>query len=392
MPSPIPDDRTRATRVALIAAIVVLALVVIGMLAWAILRPHPRPATRRPFTPAQETSTGAAATASGSVNVTTPAPAQNPAAAPGTSTPVSAAPAAPGIVRVARIAFRMGSAIHVADENGGSSKSVATAADGRFALSPDGLTLAVARSGNVALYTVETGRLIFSASGEAVTPVWLPDSSAAMFMRVGEDGSAQVYRVSSSGGPEILIGTSSGMAVSPDGATVVLVPALGSTATPQVYVSRSGGPFAPVPVQGGEPLAVALGNNRMFVSTASASVGSAIWSLALDGSDPRQLVKPTSTTEKGATFGRMSLSPDGANLLYAAEGDDGYSRMFVIPTKGGVPVSLSSGRDDYPLKWSVSGRDILFIEGNAFQGESTSLFHVSPTGTRRLMVVSGAGL
>ena len=53
--------------------------------------------------------------------------------------------------------------------------------------------------------------------------------------------------------------------------------------------------------------------------------------------------------------------------------------MWLVPITGGSPVSLSSRRDDYPLKWSVSGKDILFIEGNAFQGESTALFHMSPT-------------
>ena len=77
------------------------------------------------------------------------------------------------------------------------------------------------------------------------------------------------------------------------------------------------------------------------------------------------------------------------SLLYAAESDDGYSRMWLVPTAGGTPFALSSRRDNYPLQWSVSGKEILFIEGNAFQGESTALYHVSPTGSRRLLLVSG---
>jgi Tol biopolymer transport system component len=213
-----------------------------------------------------------------------------------------------------------------------------------------------------------------------------------MFMRVGSDGTAQIYRVSPSGGEGVLVGAGSNVAVSPDGATLALLPPLGSTPTPQVLVSRSGGAFTPIPVTGGDPIGIALGNNRLYVATMAATEGGSIWSFALDGSGAKQLVKPSTAADKGATFGRMLLSPDGLNLLYAAESDDGYSRMWLVPTAGGAPFSLSSRRDNYPLLWSVSGKDILFIEGNSFQGESTALYHVSPTGTRRLMLVSGAGL
>jgi Tol biopolymer transport system component len=244
----------------------------------------------------------------------------------------------------------------------------------------------------VLLYDVETGRIAFSGLAEPIQPVWLPDSSAVMFVRVGASGSAQVYRVPSSGGRETLVGPGSNAAVSPNGEVVALLPALDSTATPQVFVSQKGGTFRPVGVSGGVPIEIALGNNRLIVSTTSASGSAAVWSLALDGSDSQQIVKPDSSADKGATFGRLLPSPDGASLLFAREGDDGYSRMFLVPAKGGAVVSLSSRRDNYPVQWSDSGKEILFIEGNSFQGETTALYHVSPTGTRRLLVVSGAGL
>ena len=391
MPSSTPADRNQATRIALIVAIVVLAVAVVGMVAWGMLRPRLKPSTPRSKPPAEETSRGATPTST-SVEASAATPTQSPGSTPVTESTSPDGVASPGPVRVAKIAFRKASAIHVADEDGGSARPVASAADGAFALSPDGQTLAVTRSGNVALYGVTNGRLAFSARGEAVAPVWLPDSSAVLFVRGGADGAAQVYRVSSSGGTEILIGEGSGMAVSPDGEVIVLVPALGSVTTPRVLVSRSGAAFAPIPVQGGDALAVDVSNDRIFVSTTSASVDSGIWSMSLMGSDPRQLVEPGSSAEKGATFGRLELSPDGSKLAYAAESDDGYSRMFVVPAKGGTPFSLSFGHDDYPLGWSVSGKEIFFIEGNAFQGESTSLFHVSPSGSRRLLLVNGAGL
>jgi Tol biopolymer transport system component len=392
MTSPIPDDTMR-TRVALIAAISVLGVAILAMGAWAVFRPHPKAAAPRTFTPAEETSSSATSASSSVV-------ATNTASAESSSTTAAAAAAAaavnegaaPSTVRAAKVAFRLGASIYVADEDGGSAKAVTQAPDGQYALSPDGLTLALVRDGGIALYDVDTGKLAYSGLAEPVKPVWLPDSSAVMFVRVDADGAAQILRVSPTGGEGALVGAGSNVAVSPNGANIALLPPFGSTATPQVLVSRNGGAFTPVAVSGGDPIGIALGNNRLFVSTISAVEGGAIWSFALDGSGAKQIVSPGTSADKGATFGRMLLSPDGLNLLYAAESDDGYSRMWLVPTAGGSPFSLSSRRDDYPLLWSVSGKDILFIEGNSFQGESTALYHVSPTGTRRLMLVSGAGL
>ena len=394
MTSPIPDDRM-PTRVALIIAIIVVAVGIVAMGAWAVFRPHPKAVAQRGFTPAQETSS-AATPATASVVASAAASAESSgttsSASGGTAAASGGEGAAARIVRAPKVVFRLGQWVYVADEDGGSSRAVTQSVDAQFSLSPDGRTLALARTGSITLYEVDGGKLVYSGAAEAVRPVWLPDSSAVMFMRVGVDGAAQVYRVSGTGGLEVLLGTGSDMAVSPNGEVVALLPASGSTPTPKVLVSRGGAEFTPVSVSGGDPIGIALGDKRLYVSTISAAEGAAIWSLGLDGSDKRQLVKPGSTAEKGATFGRMLPSPDGVSLLYAAESDDGYSRMFVVPAAGGTPFSLSSRRDNYPLLWSVSGKDILFIEGNAFQGESTALYHVSPTGTRRLMVVSGAGL
>jgi Tol biopolymer transport system component len=325
----------------------------------------------------------ATSTTSAESTVTTAAASASAAAAEG---------AAPGIVRAAKVAYRLGGSLYVSNEDGGSARAVTPAADGQYALSPDGATLALARSGSVTLYDVDTGKMTFSGLAEAVQPVWLPDSSAVMYMRVGADGIAQIYRVSPAGADELVVGTGSSVAVSPNGATIALLPPLGSTATPQVLVSRNGEAFSAVPVPSGDPIGIALGNNRLYISTMSPAEGGSIWSVALDGSGAKQLVKPGSAGDKGATFGRMLPSPDGLSLLYTAESDDGYSRMWLVPTAGGTPSALSSRRDNYPLMWSLSGKEILFIEGNSFQGETTALYHVGPTGSRRLMLVNGAGL
>ncbi len=111
----------------------------------------------------------------------------------------------------------------MADEDGGSARAVAQAADGPFALSPDGRTLALTRAGSITVYDVETGLPAFSGPAESVQPEWLPDSSAVMFMRVGADGVPQMFRVSSDGGPETLVGTGSSAVSSPDGAILALL-------------------------------------------------------------------------------------------------------------------------------------------------------------------------
>ena len=73
-------------------------------------------------------------------------------------------------------------------------------------------------------------------------------------------------------------------------------------------------------------------------------------------------------------------------------GDDGYSRFSVMPAKGGTPVKLWLRRDNYFLQWSADSSWLYLIEGNAFQGESTSLYRVGRTGQGRRLLVQGASL
>nr|MDA3936358.1 hypothetical protein [Actinomycetota bacterium] len=91
-------------------------------------------------------------------------------------------------------------------------------------------------------------------------------------------------------------------------------------------------------------------------------------------------------------YGEVLLSPDSRWIAYTAAGDDGYSRLFTIPTAGGTSRELSTRRDAYPVRWSSDGEYLLFIEGNAWHGEDTRLLRVRPDGTGRQTLVEGAGL
>ncbi len=88
----------------------------------------------------------------------------------------------------------------------------------------------------------------------------------------------------------------------------------------------------------------------------------------------------------------MMVSPDGRRLLYAAHGDDGYSRTFVLGLDGSEPVPFTVRWDTYPQTWSADSHRVFFIEGNAFQGEPTKLMSARTDGFGRTEVVPGAGL
>ncbi|MDP2400994.1 MAG: hypothetical protein Q8M66_03365, partial [Actinomycetota bacterium] len=109
-----------------------------------------------------------------------------------------------------------------------------------------------------------------------------------------------------------------------------------------------------------------------------------------DGTSDRRLVGPPAT-QRPFAYGHLTLSPNAEYLLFAEVGDDGYSRAFVAPVTGGSVRALTVRRDTYPVGWSADGSRIFFIEGNAFQGESTALMSVRPDGTGRRVIVEGAG-
>jgi hypothetical protein len=113
--------------------------------------------------------------------------------------------------------------------------------------------------------------------------------------------------------------------------------------------------------------------------------------MGYDGTGKRTLVKRPAAGGS-AFFGEIDISPDGKRIVYAETGDDGYSRIFVVPVTGGATLELSSRRDAYPVTFSADGAQLFYIDGNALQGEATRLMAVRLDGTERRVVVEGAGL
>ena len=382
-----PDQRSRRVRAVLIVLAAVVASAAIGAAVWAVVRPNTPPVNpRSTFTPAEETSAGARiATPSVGMVATSSLGASTPTPTAATPSPAGASAA------IVKFAFHLGRTLYVANEDASRIVPVKVPED-VYRLSPDGTAVAVVRSGRIVLVTVASGAVRDVGPAVALTPVWTADSGTVLFVRSAGGGVRQVWRAPKGGSPATYVGPGEGMAVSPDGRTIALLPERGAASTSAVGVVRDGIAAAPLEVAGGSPIAVALSNERAFVSVMSPAGASAILSLKLDGTDSRRLVAPLQDADKAATFGRLMLSPGSARLGYTADGDDGYSRLWVVPAAGGNPVQIASRRDTYPLGWTGDGSAILFIEGNAFQGEQTALWRANPDGLGRKMLVGGARL
>ena len=396
MTSPIPTDNERRLHIAVIAIAAFVAMAMVAAAAWTLSRPKPsRELPNGSFTPAQETSASSPATGGVSSGATS---STQVTAGSGESTQTQVSQDetdTTAIVNAHKIAYRIAHSLHVANEDG-SAATPAYGSSSAYALSPDGLNVASIEGGELAIVAVgrrpaSKAALTPGTPAEDVTPVWTPDSSEVLFVRADKDGVPSVWRYIVSAGTSMKVGPGSGMALSPDGGTTVTLPTE-ATDSGVLGVWRADGRSYTVTAPAGDPVAVAVANGRIYVSTMSSSGDASLWSLSLDGKQHKRLEGATSAGSTSATYGQLILSPDGSRLLYTVEGDDGYSRIRIVPTAGGTSVAISGRRDGYPLEWTADGKHVLFIEGNAYQGQTTALWRSDLTGHQRKELVKQATL
>lgn len=333
--------------------------------------------TSRTITPAEETS-----------ETTAPVAGQGGAADGSCTTPVASGPDGGGAnvggthnVRAPLVAYRRNGALCVAGEDGSGERAVVASAGGVFSLSPDGTAIAVvdAGSGTLSIVNVASGAIIAVGAAAQDTPSWAPDSAWLVYTAPGPS----VMRVARSGSGATKLFAGSMPSVSVADGTVVGVAASGALA-----VWRNGTlTLLPVP---GTITGLATNGVTVWCGSLSAEGGASLCAGTITGSDKRVLVSAPHST-RAVTFSDLLLSPDGAQLVYAEQGDDGYSRMYAVPASGGTAEELSVRRDCYPLRWTADGVAAMFIEGNAFQGDPTALMRVEPSGEARRLLVNGAG-
>jgi|GEM_PF-2150925 len=394
MPSRSPATREQKLHAAIVAAAAIVAVVMVGAAAWALTRPAPPGAhLPRDTRTVADGSVGSSGTANPSTDplqpsgqATLPADADNP------SNPSVPATTPPVIVR--SIAFHIGRTLYIASEDG-SHRTPMHVTGTNYALSPDGRTVAAVEKGKLVVAMVGEHLLASSPvkpglAAEAQAPVWLPDSSAVLFIRASGSGAPRVWRYDLGTGASSEVDYGTGVALSPDGRMMATLPAE-DVAVPVVSVAPIGGTGATFATPSGDPVALAMSASRVFVSTVSASGVSQIWSYAHDGSG-KKLIVGSGVEGSAATYGELMLSPDGTKLLYAADGDDGYSRLWIVPIDGGKATAISGRRDDYAIGWTRDGKSVLLIEGNTFQGQVSSLWRSDLTGRYRKQLVKGAML
>lgn len=299
--------------------------------------------------------------------------------APGTGQEsASAGPAK--YVHAPLVAYRRNGMLCVAAEDGSAARELAPSADGVFALAPDGSSIAVVDAGSATLLIIDVASGAQVSVGPAAqdTPSWAPDSTWLVYTAPGP----AVMRVarSGTGGAQLFAGSLPNVSVVD--ATVVAAAASGEMA-----VWRNGS-LTLLPAAGAIT-GLATDGTTVWCGSLSAEGGASLCAGTIGGSDRRVVVASPQST-RAVTFSDLLLSTDGGQLVFSEQGDDGYSRMFAVPAAGGEAVALSVRRDCYPLRWTVDGTAVLFIEGNSFQGEPTSLMRSSATGMARRLLVSGA--
>ncbi len=286
------------------------------------------------------------------------------------------------------IAYRRAGSIRVAKPDGTGEVTLAKSSEGVFSLSPDSRTLAYVDAAAKKLVLVDVASRTPVTVGPAALdrPVWPTGSGWCAYTGAGTQ--AGVRRVSRDGSGASTLFAGESPTVSRDGSVIagIRISADGSTS---LVILRSGRATT-VPVTG-FALDIAVTPSRVFYAVAADDLADAeIRSADLSGGGTIVL---RSGTQAGArsSFQELCVSPDGLRLAFAEAGDDGYSRLFAMNVgDGSAFVPLSVRRDDYPLCWGCDGR-LYFIEGNAWQGEATSLMAVGPDGTGRTTVLKDAG-
>jgi hypothetical protein len=271
MAIPTRGNNESKLHIAIIAVAAVLAVVMVGAAAWSLTRPIP-PGALLPVTPTPvgdstqgatpATSSAGAAPTTGSSTTGSVGPFTKP------DTPAGAATPTPAAGR--RVVFHIGNTLYISSEDG-KSKTPMHIVGTNYALSPDGRTVAAVEKGKLVVAKVGQHLLANSPTkpgltAEAVAPVWMPSSSAVLFLSANPDGMARIWRYDLATGAAADLGPGAGLAISPDGQTMAVLPAE-DAAVPVISVAKPGSVGTTFRVPSGDPVAITLGKDRVFVSS-----------------------------------------------------------------------------------------------------------------------------
>ncbi len=384
------------------ALLVIVLLVIAGVRLLGASGPEtPWPVAGSDIPSAEEPSTESSSTETSQ----TPSPAQEQTAAP--STGGSTEKGSIGeVVRQPWIAYRLDGAIWVAREDGKDAKKLASAEHGAFALSPDAGTLAYVdtASKRLSLVDVSSGKSVSVGTAEDADLCWAPGSQFLTYT-AKSPARYEVRKVLRDGRGDGALAPGHSPRVSPGGSGFAWI-ADTAFGQPGYASTRMFESAAPSRYTAQTATEIAFGVDGVVMVVESAPGSSRILTakhdpaLAIDSAAVREVVGKPAGSRPGS-YAHLCASPGtsgaggssaGRYLAYAEVGDDGYSRTYIYDSSTGRSVALSLRRDTYPLCWSADGRRLFFVEGNAFQGEPTSVMKVLPDGMGRVVVVDGGGL
>jgi Tol biopolymer transport system component len=230
--------------------------------------------------------------------------------------------------------------------------------------SPDGKQVAYSWDGNrrnldIYIKPVEGGapRRLTDNAAHDVHPAWSPDGQRIAFLRIYPEKS-QVVVVPATGGVETVV----------------------REATPPVIRWHPDGPEG---AGTNGPVWSADGASLITVGLSGQIQGNRIVKIYLDGRQ-ENLTDPRGAT----TDSNPSLSPSGNALAYVRTSASNSTDLFVMPSRGGNPIRLTSdSRDTQGLTWLDEGH--LLYSSN--HGGSFRLWQVARTGgTPQLVPIGGA--
>lgn len=294
------------------------------------------------------------------------------------------APGATPAVASRRILYRRDGWLCVAALDGTAERRVAASASGVSSLSPDGATIAsVDADGQLRLYDVAGGGSVEVGPAERGRPAWAPDSAWLVYTSPGQ----RVARVGCDGAGRRTLFSGRLPVVGPDAATVY---ASASTVQDPAVLAWRDGDLERLPVAASIS-GLACSASHIYIGSTPDSAGvSTLSAMLLSGAEERVQAR-SQNTARGVSIGTLLISSDGAWIVYAEQGDDGYSRVYAVPARGGAPVQISGRRDSYPLQWLGADNTLLLAEGNPTQGEPLSIVSATVPGGVRRLIVEGAG-
>jgi Tol biopolymer transport system component len=401
MTEPIPDEtsRKRTWLIAIVLSVVVL-LVGVGV-AFGVM------AMRRPTTPRADISAIESTSSVSALPTGSPAATSSPntsATSPSTTPTPTPASSSTQVVRAGRVAYRFSGAIWVADENGSNPKQVIASTNDEFSLSPDGKTLVVMASTGGGARLIDVNSLAIYAVPAAVKPLpaWSPDSSWIAYTAYDSTGYS-VRRVNRDATGDTLIHAGAAPVVSADGTRIAFTatPHVSTEGTDPIQVLDLSTPTKTQQVKnsaGATYYAYASSGTLFFVVQHSARWE--LWSADSHLSTRRVATVSTSLTgvapQPQAQPGPLIPSPDGSKIAFAIVGDESSSTVCVATVSSGAVKALLPPADVQmsrtPVQWLLDGSAILFVEGNADQGEATNLDRMKPDGSGKVVVKKGAGV